>query len=246
MDDRKARNPGVSEGPEFAAKVLGQSRQEDEVSSGTGRGRGLFGSLLPRRMRWGHEVLDQAIRRRIYEHIRAHPGRTSTQVKVELSLSKGGLAHHLEVLKREGLVRTRLMAGKTMLYAVGTRPPPGGGDRPLVQERLLLTLIRWPGTTVSDVAGILGISRQLATHHARMLAQQGLVRLERRDERLCAIPIRGSVPPSMKLPPGSARRGLENTAQETRDLIRRSAEFLLPPRTVRPARLRDDTSANVS
>jgi len=130
------------------------------------------------------------MRGQIYAHIRARPGATYTDVKRDLGLSNGGLAHHLYILEREGLVRASSEGGRKRLYPAGTLLR-GNGGRPATQERLLRILAQAPGATISDVAGMLGISRQLATYHARLLAQQGLVRLERRGDRLRVVPVRG-------------------------------------------------------
>lgn len=62
-----------------------------------------------------------------------------------------------------------------------------------IQRRLLKALNEAPGIAIADLASSLGISRHLALYHVRLLAGQGLVRLERRGVRLCGIPTSGPV-----------------------------------------------------
>ncbi len=134
-------------------------------------------------------VLAQPLRRRIFGYVRAHPGESYTEIRLDLSLSKGALTHHLLVLLEEGFVLSRSECGRKVFYSAEAFALAKGNDRPAIQERLLLALFRVPGAKICEVARTIGVSRQLATHHARLLAQEGVVRLERRANRLCAVPI---------------------------------------------------------
>ena len=53
-----------------------------------------------------------------------------------------------------------------------------------VQQQILRHLRESGGLAVNDVAGVIGISRQLAIYHLRGLSRQGLVRIERRRFRI--------------------------------------------------------------
>ena len=49
-----------------------------------------------------------------------------------------------------------------------------------------------PGMTVRDLAGLLGISAQLAMYHVRQLYGEGLARIERRKVRFLVFPADGA------------------------------------------------------
>jgi predicted transcriptional regulator len=73
---------------------------------------------------------------------------------------------------------------------VDVPPPEDGGGLAEIQRRLLGALVEAPGIAIADLAASLGISRQLALYHTRLLAGRGLVRLERRGLRLIGYPLR--------------------------------------------------------
>jgi DNA-binding transcriptional ArsR family regulator len=133
------------------------------------------------------EILGQTVRRQIYEDIQAHPGETYGAIKRNLSLSNGGLTHHLQVLERGGLVGSNSGRGRRTLYSLEGRRPLPNGDRHRIQDGMLRVLAEAASASVLDMAERLDISRQLATYHVRLLAREGLVRLERRENRLGAV-----------------------------------------------------------
>jgi DNA-binding MarR family transcriptional regulator len=158
----------------------------------TERGKaGLFALLLPlyTRLRDG-DVLDQFTRGQIYGYIRVHPGDTYTDIKRNLGLNNGTLTYHLDVLAKQGYVRSVVRGARKMFFPVDVPPPEDGGGLAEIQRRLLGALVEAPGIAIADLAASLGISRQLALYHTRLLAGRGLVRLERRGLRLIGYPLR--------------------------------------------------------
>ena len=157
----------------------------------TERGRlGLLTLFLPLYSRLkDDQVLDQFTRGQIFGYIRVHPGDTYTDIKRNLDLNAGTLTYHLDVLERGGLVRSMTRGVRKLFYPIDVRPPENGGGLHEIQQRLLRVLNEAPGTAVSDLGSLLGIGRQLALYHLRLLSQQGLVRLERRGVRLCAFAV---------------------------------------------------------
>lgn len=168
------------------------------------------GELVPRFR--GDEFLTHDRRRRIYEDIRAHPGETYADLKRNLILSNGALTHHLDVLERESLIRSSVRDGRKMFWLSNVLVPTGTSDaRQQAQDGMLRALAENPAASISDVAVRLGISRQLATYRARLLARQGLVNLERRENRLCAVPVH-----SVKLSDAGALPGYRQATATTR------------------------------
>jgi len=124
-----------------------------------------------------------------------HPGDTYTDIKRNLSLNNGTLTYHLDVLERERLVRAVNRGSRKMFYTMEVRPAEDGGGLHEIQQRILRVLGEAPGAAVPDLAAVLGISRQLALYHLRLLVSQDLVRLERRGLRLIAFATGPPAPP---------------------------------------------------
>jgi len=167
------------------------------IGLATERGKlGLLTLFLPlyTRLR-DEEVLDQFTRGQIYGYIRVHPGDTYTDIKRNLSLNNGTLTYHLDVLERERLVRAVNRGSRKMFYTMEVRPAEDGGGLHEIQQRILRVLGEAPGAAVPDLAAVLGISRQLALYHLRLLVSQDLVRLERRGLRLIAFATGPPAPP---------------------------------------------------
>lgn len=161
------------------------------VGLATERGKaGLFALFLPLYTRLKDEdVLDQFTRGQIFGYIRVHPGDTYTDIKRNLGLTNGTLTYHLDVLEKQGYVRAVVRGARKMIFPVGVQPPEDGGGLAEIQRRLLGALVEAPGIAIADLAASLGISRQLALYHTRLLAGRGLVRLERRGLRLIGYPL---------------------------------------------------------
>jgi len=157
--------------------------------AGTERGRMAFLSwfVLPLYSRLKKdEVLDQFTRGQIYGYI---------DIKRNLQLNNGTLTHHLSVLERDGLVRSKNVGTRKLFFAKGARVPEDGGGMHEVQQQILKHLQESGGLAVSDVAGVIGISRQLAIYHLRDLSRRGLVRIERRAFRIVAYAEEPEPPP---------------------------------------------------
>ncbi len=157
--------------------------------AGTERGRMAFISwfVLPLYTRMKkEEVLDQFTRGQIYGYIVVHPGDSYTDIKRNLHLNNGTLTHHLNVLERDRLIRSKNQGTRKLFFAANARVPEDGGGMHEVQQQILRHLEESGGLSVSDVAGVIGISRQLAIYHLRDMSRNGLVRIERRAFRIVA------------------------------------------------------------
>jgi len=166
--------------------------------AGTERGRMAFISwfVLPLYARMKKvDVLDQFTRGQIYGYIVVHPGDSYVDIKRNLQLNNGTLTHHLNVLERDGRIRSKNQGTRKLFFAEGARVPEDGGGMHEVQQQILKHLEESGGLAVSDVAGVIGISRQLAIYHLRDMSRKGLVRIERRAFRIVAYAESPGPPP---------------------------------------------------
>src|SRR5207247_7354899 len=105
----------------------------------------------------------------------------------------GTRSYRLTVLEREGIVRPQTRGSRKLFYPREARLPNDGGGMHEVQIRMLRAIEQIPGLAVTDLAGALGITSQLALYHLRALAQEGRIRFERRGLRLrCFAQMDGS------------------------------------------------------
>ena len=147
--------------------------------------------LYARRKR--DELLDHETRGMIRGYILVHPGDSYSDIRSNLGLSNGTLSYHLMVLEREGIVRSHARGSRKLFYPRDARLPNDGGGMHEVQIRMLHAIEEIPGLAVTDLAGALGITSQLALYHLRALAKEGRIRFERRGFRLrCFAQMNGS------------------------------------------------------
>lgn len=134
----------------------------------------LFSPLYSRLDR--DEILDNDLRREIYEHVEANPGVHYSGIKRDLGLANGTLSHHLRILEDRKLLTSRREGRRKCFYL------PDRGDRgsPSDTRTRILRLIRnQPGLSQAQVAQQLGTSRQNINYHVSLLEDEGLVTIDR-------------------------------------------------------------------
>ena len=146
--------------------------------------------LYARRKR--DELLDHETRGMIRGYLLVHPGDSYSDIRRNLNLSNGTLSYHLTVLEREGIIRSQTRGSRKLFFPREARLPNDGGGMHEVQLRMLRAVREVPGLAVTDLAGALGISSQLALYHLRDLAGKGIIRFERRGLRLRCYPKEGA------------------------------------------------------
>lgn len=119
------------------------------------------------------EILAQPTRAKLYETVSAHPGITVQDLADEAGSYVGAIAYHLRVLERAGYVTTRRETAGRRVFVAGARLPEAS---PLTksQERILEAL-RTESLGARELAQRLGITRQGAHFHLKILERRGYV-----------------------------------------------------------------------
>jgi predicted transcriptional regulator len=135
------------------------------------------------------DVLDHFIRGQIYGYLVVHPGDNYTTIKNNLDLTNGTLTYHLDVLEREGFVKSQLRGTRRFYYPKGVKMPDNGTGFPAIKEDIIRRVEETPGITIGDLAGLIGVSRQLTNYHLRALIQEGYVQIERKGMKTRCYPV---------------------------------------------------------
>ena len=140
------------------------------------------------------DILDHFLRGQIYGYIKVHPGEHYTAIKRNLQLNNGTLTYHLDVLEREGLIISKPKGSRKIFYPVGMKIPDNGLHA--IQEDILERVNESPGMSISDLARLMGTSRQLANYHVKKLVEDGKIDIERKGVRARCFPSNGHPPRS--------------------------------------------------
>jgi predicted transcriptional regulator len=117
------------------------------------------------------EVLDNQNRANIYNLISSNPGISFGTITRELRISNGTVQHHLRILETHGHVQSKRNGRQTRYYLTGVRT----SELSQTQESILQAIEENLGSSQSDIARSLGISRQLVNYHIKILVDKGLI-----------------------------------------------------------------------
>ena len=140
------------------------------------------------------DILDHFLRGQIYGYIKVHPGEHYTAMNRNLQLNNGTLTYHLDVLEREGLIISKPKGSRKIFYPVGMKIPDNGLHA--IQEDILERVNESPGMSISDLARLMGTSRQLANYHVKKLVEDGKIDIERKGVKARCYPSEGHPPRS--------------------------------------------------
>ncbi len=122
-------------------------------------------------------LLRNAIRRRIFEHVEANPGAHYRGILKEMDLPMGVLSYHLNVLEKGEYLKSRQDGMYRRFFLVGRRTEVRFflSD---VQESIMTVIRDDQGISQSSIADRINVSRKVVNYHARILDQAGLIYME--------------------------------------------------------------------
>lgn len=149
-----------------------------------------------------NEVLGQETRIRVFATVEQRPGVTFSDLKRHLGLSTGVLTHHLQMLEKHNLIRSQRVGPWRTFHRAGLRVEEP--KEPLTQAQIRFLEALHPSVSVNriELASRLGVTPQAISHHAKVLAQRGLVKAEYQNgQLLCRLPEPNHVPEASQLVP---------------------------------------------
>ncbi|UCE37580.1 MAG: winged helix-turn-helix transcriptional regulator [Thermoplasmata archaeon] len=119
-------------------------------------------------------------RENIYDIISRNPGITFGTITRELRLAAGECQYHVRVLEREGYIKSKRTGKYTRYYLTGQK----ASEVSKIQEQILLAIKDKEGLSQTQIASILGISRQVVNYNIKPLVKKGEV-IEVREINRC-------------------------------------------------------------
>lgn len=130
----------------------------------------------------GSEALELASRRRIYEHVRDHPGAYVREIMQALAMPQGQVNYHLDRLESRGLVVSSKEEYHKRYFLAGQVPRAQRGLARFLKARVpravLLALLEEPRLGHGALAQRVGVSPPTLTYHMKRLEAQQVVARE--------------------------------------------------------------------
>ena len=146
----------------------------------------LLGLLTPLYTRLSKDkVLESYNRGRVYQYVALNPGAHFNGILAALDMNNGLLVYHLEVLHREGLLRSRSEGMYRRFYTTDTQPPPileNGTTE--AQLRVLKAIQEMPGITQKELSRFLGLRQSTLAYQIDRLTAMGYVAAEKQGRKV--------------------------------------------------------------
>ncbi len=125
------------------------------------------------------DVLSHFTRGQIFGYIQANPGTHYNAIIQDLRLQNGVGAYHLQVLEREGFIRSLRDGIYKRFYPSTMRIPEKRVHLSRIQRDIFEVIQKHPGITQKQISTLLEESKQVVNYHVKILEGAGLIRLER-------------------------------------------------------------------
>jgi len=134
-------------------------------------------------MRLLEPEVGNAARRRLYEHVLAHPGVHLRELERATQLPLGQVLYHLDRLERMGLVASARENGFRRYYDAATvsrhEKPLLAALRHEVPRRIVLALLERPGLAHKELLDVAAVAGSTLTFHLQRLLAAGVLVADR-------------------------------------------------------------------
>ncbi len=117
-------------------------------------------------------------RQAVLDRITQNPGIHKSALQRELGLGWGTISYHLDVLRRQGHVKTMPQGRQLRVFPMAVPDEHMrwlSALREEVPQGILSSLAEKPGACIEEITADLGLSRRAVRRHLNLLAAQGLV-----------------------------------------------------------------------
>ncbi len=146
------------------------------------------------RKQMGHVISDN--RSRIYEYIKNHPGTHLRKLSKNLGVAMGDTQHHLGVLDKLGLIKSRRKGMYKVYYTVSISRKRDEDILAVLQQEtprdIILYLVENPGSTQGDISNYIRLTAPTINWHMSNLINAHLV-TSYKDGRFVKYFIEGDV-----------------------------------------------------
>lgn len=144
----------------------------------------LYTRLAPSRM------LDNEVRARVYDHVKAHPGAHPSAIAQRLDLGWGTVVYHLAKLEETRLVTARNAHNRKCYFAITADLDADARTAVAAMStdktRTIVEAVRArPGISQKELSETLGISQALASWHVKRLVESGVLTTQREGRSNC-------------------------------------------------------------
>jgi predicted transcriptional regulator len=134
-------------------------------------------------MRLLEPEVTNAARRRLYDHVLAHPGVHLREIERATHLPLGQVLYHLDRLERMGLLASARENGFRRYYDASTvsrqEKPLLAALRHEVPRRVVLALLERPGLAHKELLDLVPVAGSTLTFHLQRLLTAGVLTAER-------------------------------------------------------------------
>jgi predicted transcriptional regulator len=144
-------------------------------------------------MQSGDEVLENKIRRMIFNLIVEYPGVSFNVIKNIFELTESGIRYHLNYLEKNNKISSSMERGikcyqphpASVSIPISTKEVFGSHKLPPHQELILTTIMRYPGINQKDLIKRTGINRFKINRDIRSLKSLNLIKNTRQHNITC-------------------------------------------------------------
>ena len=138
-------------------------------------------------------VLENQIRKMLYNHIVEYPGVTFTTLEKVYDLNHSTLRYHLKYLEQAERITSKLESGKLHYYVYNrnefiSKPINNNLQSQKLtphQERILNAIKQYPGINQTELIAKTSLKRHILTYNISKLTELGLVRKNNHDKNVC-------------------------------------------------------------
>jgi DNA-binding MarR family transcriptional regulator/PKD repeat protein len=142
-----------------------------------------FGPLFTRIQR--DEALNQEMRGNIYDYIESNPGAHYNSIMKNLGVGNGTLSHHLNMLEKMNIVKSRREGIRYRVFYVTDIQFPAKEQYHFteLQARIVEKIKQNDGILQTELIASLGLKQQTVNYNIKKLERNGVIRVERRGGR---------------------------------------------------------------